>query len=78
MSYETVLNEEFEATLDRCCMLDLPQVSFLTYLICSTSTILGTNGLHTADVPLSNKQTNKQNILLAVLYQPVCLASSVG
>jgi len=34
--------------------------SFLTYLICSTSTILGINGLKSADVPLSNKQTNKQ------------------
>jgi len=29
--------------------------SFLTYLICSNSTILGTNGLNSADVPLSNK-----------------------
>jgi len=26
--------------------------------VCSTSTILGTNGLNSADVPLSNKQTN--------------------
>jgi len=32
---------------------------FLTYLICSTSTILGTNGPNSADVPLSNKQTNR-------------------
>jgi len=31
--------------------------------ICSTSTILGTNGLNSADVQLSNKQTNKLNRL---------------
>jgi len=34
--------------------------SFLKCLICSTSTILGTNGLNSADVPFSNIQTNKQ------------------
>jgi len=33
------------------------ELSFLTCLICSTSAILGTNGLNSADVPLSNKQT---------------------
>jgi len=27
-------------------------------LVCSTSTILGTNGLNSADVPISNKLTN--------------------
>jgi len=30
--------------------------SFLTWFVCSISTILGTNGLKGADVPLSNKQ----------------------
>jgi len=30
------------------------------YIVCSTSTILGTNGLNSADVPLSYKQTNKR------------------
>jgi len=33
--------------------------SFLSYLICSTSTILGTNGVNNADVLFSNKQTKK-------------------
>jgi len=33
---------------------------FLERCVCSISTILGTNGLNSADVPLSNKQTNKQ------------------
>jgi len=28
----------------------------LVWLVCSTSTILGTNGLNSADVPLSNKE----------------------
>jgi len=35
--------------------------SFLTYHL-FISTILGTNGLNSADLPLSNKQTNKQNL----------------
>jgi len=34
----------------------------LNLLVYSTSTILGTDGLNSADVPLSNKQTNKQNM----------------
>jgi len=33
--------------------------------VCSISTIVGTNGLNSADVPLSNKQTDK--ILLATV-----------
>jgi len=33
--------------------------SLWTCLICSTSTILSTNGLNSADVPLSNKQTKQ-------------------
>jgi len=39
-------------------------------LICSTSTILGTNGLNSADVPLSNKQTNKQTNKLGWRIRP--------
>jgi len=35
------------------------QIVFNMSRVCSTSTILGTNGLNSADVPLSNKQTNK-------------------
>jgi len=35
--------------------------SFLTCLIRSISTILGTNSRNSADVPLSDKQTNKQS-----------------
>jgi len=42
-------------------MLLLYYTSFLTYLVYPASTILGTNGLNSADVPLSNKQTNKQS-----------------
>jgi len=45
------------------CVLLIYYKSFLTYLICSTSTILGTNGLNSADVPLSYKQTNKYGVL---------------
>jgi len=32
-------------------------------LLRAWSTILGTNGLNSADVPLSNKQTNKTNLI---------------
>jgi len=32
---------------------------FLVWFVCSTSIILGTNGLNSADVPLSNEETNK-------------------
>jgi len=31
-------------------------IPFLTFLVCIISTILGTNSLNSADVPLSNKQ----------------------
>jgi len=33
-------------------------------MLCSTSTILGTNGLTSADVPLSNKQTIYVDVML--------------
>jgi len=36
--------------------------SFLTCLICFSSTFLGTNSLNSADVPLNNKHTKKYNI----------------
>jgi len=35
-------------------------------VVCFISTILGTNGLNSADVPLSNKQTNK--LIIGVLF----------
>jgi len=56
---------------------------FLTCLTCFTSTILGTNGLNSDDVPLSNKQTNVGavptvfrdhgvvNIIFIILYVPL-------
>jgi len=39
--------------------------SFLTWFVCSISTILGTNGLNSADVLLSNKQTNKRTCMMS-------------
>jgi len=36
--------------------------SFLTYLICISSTILGANNTNRAYVPLSNKQTNNRSV----------------
>jgi len=45
----------------------------LTCFICSTSAILGTNVLNSADVPLSNKQTNKQTLTISTLPRGSCL-----
>jgi len=36
----------------------------INQFVCSISTILGINGLNSADVPLSNKQTNKISTVL--------------
>jgi len=50
--------------------------SFLTYLLWYSSTILGTNGLNSADVPLSNKQKNftrSNNTFCFVSYVPVTM-----
>jgi len=56
--------------------------SFLTCLVCSTSTILGTIGLNSGDVPLSNKQTNKQerhiHSILPFISEPYLLSLAVS
>jgi len=51
-------------------------IIFFTYLLCSTSTVLGTNGLNNADVPLSNKQTNipAMNLTDSVYRWSICIA----
>jgi len=52
---------------------------FLTWFVCSILTILGTDSLNSADVPLSNRQTStphSKRILHPLILQPVHLLSN--
>jgi len=51
-----IRNKFHPIVLRRCVMYNL---SFSTCFICFVSTVLGTNSLSCADVPLNNKETNK-------------------